>query len=53
MKPVNGKDESAAMAPTQFRQLMGIMIGAPTTVPVAKVTAYAPVRKKPVAHKKK
>jgi hypothetical protein len=53
MKPVNAKDESAAMAPAEFRQLMGIMIGAPTTLPLAKVTAYAPVRKKPVAHKKK
>jgi hypothetical protein len=52
MKPVNAKDESAAMAPTKFRQLMGIMIGAPTTLPLAKVTAFAPKRKKPAAHKK-
>jgi hypothetical protein len=52
MKPVNAKDESAAMAPAKFRQLMGIMIGAPTTLPLEKVTAFAPKRKKPAAHKK-
>jgi hypothetical protein len=53
MKPANGRDESAAMAPTEFRQLMGIMIGAPTTVPLAKVTAFAPKRPRQPAHKKK
>ena len=52
MKPASAKDESAAMAPARFRQLMGIMIGAPTTVPTARVTAYAPKRKKLALHKK-
>lgn len=52
MKPSGAKDESAAMAPAKFRQLMGTMIGAPTTVPTVKVTAYAPKRKKPAARKK-
>lgn len=52
MKPGGAKDESAAMAPAKFRQLMGIMIGAPTTVPTVKVMAFAPKRKKPAAKKK-
>jgi hypothetical protein len=52
MKPAGAKDESAAMAPAKFRQLMGLMIGAPTTLPTVKVTAFAPKRKKPAAHKK-
>jgi hypothetical protein len=53
MKPVNAKDESAAMEPARFRQLLGIMIGAPTVVPTTKVTAHAPKRKQPVKPKKK
>jgi hypothetical protein len=52
MKPSGAKDESSAMAPAKFRQLMGIMIGAPTTVPTMKITAFAPKRKKSAAHKK-
>jgi hypothetical protein len=52
MKPSGSQDESAAMTPAKFRDLMGLMIGAPTTVPTVKVTAYAPKRKKPAAHKK-
>lgn len=52
MRPSGAKDESAAMNPAKFRQLMGLMIGAPTTVPTIKVMAYAPKRKKPAAHKK-
>ena len=52
MKPTGSKDESAAMVPAKFRQLMGLMIGAPTTVPTVKVTAFAPKRTKPAAHKK-
>jgi hypothetical protein len=51
MKPSGSKDESAAMAPAKFRQLMGLMIGAPTTLPTVKVTAFAPKRKKPATHK--
>jgi hypothetical protein len=52
MKPVDSKDESAAMSPVKFRQLMGIMIGAPTSVPAPQVTAFAPKRAKPVKHAK-
>jgi hypothetical protein len=53
MRPSSAKDESAAMGPDRFRQLMGIMIGAPTTIRTAKMIAHAPKRKKPAAHKKK
>jgi hypothetical protein len=51
MKPASAKDESAAMEPTRFRQLLGIMIGAPTAVPTVKVTAYAPKRATHAARK--
>jgi hypothetical protein len=52
MKPSSAKDEAAAMDPNRFRQLLGIMIGAPTAAPNVKVTAYAPKPKKHVAKKK-
>jgi hypothetical protein len=52
MKPNGAKDESAAMSPAKFRNLMGLLIGAPTSVPTVQVTAFAPKRKKPVTHKK-
>ena len=52
MKPSSAKDESAAMGPARFRQLMGIMIGAPTTAPQAAITAFAPKLAKPVKPKK-
>jgi hypothetical protein len=52
MKPNGAKDESAAMDPAKFRQLMSLMIGAPTVVSAAKVTAFAPKRTAPVAKKK-
>ena len=42
MKPAGAKDESAAMAPAKFRQLMGIMIGAPNRGAAGQVTAFAP-----------
>jgi hypothetical protein len=52
MKPANAKDESAAMDPVRFRQLLGIMIGAPTAVPTMKVTAFAPKKKRPAVKRK-
>lgn len=51
MKPASAKDESAAMEASSFRQVLGVMIGAPTALPTSKVTAYAPKRKR-VARKK-
>ena len=53
MKPTSAKDEAAAMDPTRFRQLLGILIGAPTVVPTVKVTAFAPKQKRPVAKRKR
>jgi hypothetical protein len=52
MRPSSAKDESGAMGPVKFRQLMGIMIGAPTAAPPAAITAYAPQVAKPVKPKK-
>jgi len=45
MKPRSSKDESAAMDPARFRNLLLSLIGAPNTVTPA-VTAYAPKLKK-------
>ena len=42
MKPSSAMDESAALDPARFRQLMGIMIGAPTAAPPAAIRAFAP-----------
>jgi hypothetical protein len=52
MRPSSAKDESAAMGPARFRQLMGIMIGAPTAAPPAAITAFAPKLAKPAKHVK-
>jgi hypothetical protein len=41
MKPASTKDESAAMDPAKFRELLRSLIGAPNTV-TSSVTAFAP-----------
>jgi hypothetical protein len=50
MRPSSAKDEGGAMGAVKFRQLMGLMIGAPTAAPPSAITAYAPKVVKPVRH---
>jgi hypothetical protein len=52
MRASSVRDESAAMQPAKFRQLMTVMIGAPTTTPPAAITAFAPKIAKPIKHVK-
>jgi len=52
MRPSSAKDESGAVGPLKFRQLMGMMIGAPTAAPPTAITAYAPKVVKPVKRAK-
>jgi hypothetical protein len=52
MKPSSARDESAAMDPAKFRQLLTSLIGAPNTV-TSSVTAYAPPAKAQAATKLK
>ncbi|MDX6411214.1 MAG: hypothetical protein QOE91_730 [Gaiellaceae bacterium] len=50
MRPTSAKDEGGAMGAVKFRQLMGLMIGAPTAAPPSAITAYAPKVVKPLRH---
>jgi hypothetical protein len=52
MKPSSSADESAAMDPAKFRQLLSSLIGAPNTVS-SSVTAFAPPAKAHIAKKLK
>ncbi|SRR5258708_17430353 len=52
MKPASSKDESAAMDPAKFRELLTSVIGAPNTVFSSSVIAHAPPKAKAPAKKK-